>query len=107
MLKFLPILLIFLFLLTGCNNSDPTNNTEASRLSAQENTKVEGSPPPTSTPTPTPTPFVPIQLGTFTTTIYTKTPERQNNVKIACQELNGTIVNVRRNFFFHRNIGAC
>lgn len=57
-----------------------------------------------SSPTPAPTP-VEQQLSTYTTTIYTKTDERQNNVRIACSELNRTTVQAGETFSFTGTLG--
>lgn len=106
MTKFLLVLLIFL--LTGCSNSETTENTntQTSRLSAiEENISSENFLNVTSEQTPSPTPFTPVQLATYSTEIYTKTEERQNNVRIACEELNGTTVAPGETFSFTETLG--
>lgn len=106
MTKFLLVLLIFL--LTGCSSSETTENTntQTSRLSAiEENISSENFLNVTSEQTPSPTPFTPVQLATYSTKIYTKTEERQNNVRIACEELNGTTVAPGETFSFTETLG--
>lgn len=111
------ILLLLILLLAGCSSQNETQNSSnevanTSRLSAVQNTAVNntdqnntaqnstnvgtGLGQPAKTPT---------QLSTFTTTIYTKTASRQNNVRIACSELNGTTVSAGETFSFTSTLG--
>lgn len=106
MTKFLLILLIFL--LTGCSSSETAEdtNSQTSRLSTtEENIVSENLSNSASEQTPMPTPFTPVQLATYSTKIYTKTEERQNNVRIACEELNGTTVASGETFSFTDTLG--
>ena len=76
------ILIICLFVLAGCkNNEENAKKINISRISNE---------------------YKPVEtlLGSYTSPIYDKTPSRVNNIKIACDTLNGTIVKPRRNFFF-------
>lgn len=87
-MKYFILTLVLLFTLTGCNDSEPTQENSdynAEKTSSQtENNSVENTPP-----------LVEEEIASFSTTIYTKTESRQTNVKLACQELSGTIVNSR------------
>lgn len=89
-MKFFILMLTLLFILTGCGNSDQSvenNNYQTEKTSAEnKNNRVENNIPSSQKEE---------ELSTFTTTIYTKTEARQNNVKLACQELSETIVKPR------------
>lgn len=98
MKKFLIILLILCFSLTGCGKNDTTNNQEennnytASRITTtnniNNNIEIKDN---VNTET---------EIASFSTKIYTPNDSaRQNNIKITCSELNETIVKSRRNFF--------
>ena len=103
------ILFLLIILLTGCNNSNIINNTQninsvenlnisTPLISEQNITNETNIEPEVKAP-------VPELLSTFTTTIYTKTEERQNNVKIACNQLNGITVESRQTFSFTETLG--
>lgn len=89
-MKFFILMLTLLFVLTGCRNSDQSvenNNYQTEKTSTEnKNNRVENNIPYSQKEE---------ELSTFTTTIYTKTEARQNNVKLACQELSETIVKPR------------
>ncbi len=98
MKKFLIILLILCFSLTGCGKNNTTNNQEennnytASRITTtnniNNNIEIKNN---VNTET---------EIASFSTKIYTPNDSaRQNNIKITCSELNETIVKSRRNFF--------
>ena len=102
------LLILLIFLLTGCSSSETAEdtNSQTSRLSAtEENIVSENLSNSASEQTSTPTPFTPVQLATYSTKIYTKTEERQNNVRIACEELNGTTVAPGETFSFTDTLG--
>ena len=102
------LLILLIFLLTGCSSSETAEdtNSQTSRLSTtEENIVSENLSNSTSEQTPTPRPFTPVQLATYSTKIYTKTEERQNNVRIACEELNGTTVAPGETFSFTETLG--
>lgn len=62
------------------NNNNSTDNNEANN---NENKNIE------------------TELSSFSTKIYTPNDKaRQNNIRITCSTLNGTIVKSRRNIFF-------
>ena len=102
------LLILLIFLLTGCSSSETAEdtNSQTSRLSTtEENIVSENLSNSASEQTSTPTPFTPVQLATYSTKIYTKTEERQNNVRIACEELNGTTVAPGETFSFTDTLG--
>ena len=92
------ILLLLILLLTGCSNSSTNSTNQSAEPLSTSNSSTS---PSTSIP-PSPSP---IELSTFTTTIYTKTDERQNNVKIACNDLNGKTVESGETFSFTETLG--
>lgn len=89
-MKYIILTILLLFTLTGCSYSEQQNtgNYNAEKTSSENNTS--------------PKEYQEQELASFTTTIYTKTDARQNNVKLACQELSGTIVEPRGDLFFLR-----
>lgn len=89
-------LIVALFCLTGCSNNSPSNyssekviyNTSASN---ENITNTANS--------------VEEELFLYKTKIYTKTEARQNNVQLACSQLNGTIVSPNSTFSFCNTLG--
>lgn len=111
-MKKITVFFCFLALfLVGCNNTNnseinhsttnenATNNTNVSRLSTQNsNTEVK--------------PTAPIveetkeeQISTFSTQISQDDASRQKNIKLGCEELNGTIVKTGETFSFCETLG--
>ena len=88
-MKYIILTFLLLFTLTGCSISEQQNteNYDAKKVSSENHTSYE---------------HKEQELASFTTTIYTKTDARQTNVKLACQELSGTIVEPRKYLFFLR-----
>lgn len=111
MKKFLITIIALSFCLNGCgnNNQDSSNDNEidvnsytASRTSSLEsnesndNTNTVNTQENNNQNTNTET-----ELSSFSTKIYTPNDKaRQNNIKITCSKLNGTLVKPRRNIFF-------
>ena len=97
MKKFLPLLLILMLFLTGCNNNSMNNqenrqNYNTSRVSTEKNISDGTNNIATQPET---------ELSSFSTKIYTPNDEaRQNNIRITCSKLDGTIVKSRRDIFF-------
>ena len=96
-MKLLIIIFSILFFLSGCTKNDNTennivndNNSIISNQTFMDNT-----------------PKKPIEeeLYSFSTTIYIKDEERQNNITLACQELNGTIIKSDDTFSFCDTLG--
>ena len=83
-MKLFIIFILSVFCLSGCtNNSNTSGNYNAEKSSYNATTASKET-----------------ELSSFTTIIYTKTPERQNNVKLACEELDNTIVEPETTFSF-------
>lgn len=88
-------------LANGVNNTNyevERSNTEINHIagSQNENTTQEATLPPAPVET---------EIGTFTTKIYNKDPERQNNIKITCGTLNNKEVKAGETFSFTTTIG--
>jgi len=102
----LKLLLLFMvissLLLTGCNDTsstdDSTHNYNTARLSANEenvdNTTKEEVDEPLEEP-----------LSSFSTNILRKDPDRQTNITIACNSLNGLVVKAGETFSFCDTLG--
>lgn len=89
---------------TNNTNKNSINNTQAPESSPQNNTntikhtpKVEQAPPSIEKTEE--------ELAKFSTKIYTKDSERQNNVRITCSSLNNTIVKSGETFSFTNTVG--
>ena len=87
-MKYFIILVITLFSLTACSVNEPntsdytpertTHQVEVNNASSPNSVDITGT--------------TEIEIYQYKTKIYTKTDARQNNVQLACKELNGTIV---------------
>lgn len=95
-MKLFYYLIVALFCLTGCSNNLPSNyfsekviyNTSTSNENITNTTNS-----------------VEEELFLYKTKIYTKTEARQNNVQLACSQLNGTIVSPNNTFSFCDTLG--
>lgn len=98
--------ILLLLTLTGCsinksdnnNNGNKNNNYETTKLStntqnAQNNNEQKNIEPKEE------------DLASFSTNIQYKDENRQNNMDLACQELNGTIVKAHETFSFCNTLG--
>lgn len=120
MKKFLIVILFFSFCLNGCNNNETPvnnqseNNYNASRTTATDNTSdtniantnsnIETNNTVINNITST-TPAE-TELSSFSTKIYTPDDNaRQNNIRITCSKLNGTIVKSGETFSFCNTVG--
>ena len=96
-MKFLLFFIIgFSFLLTGCNNSSNNTNKSnynAERLATENNISITNNK------------IVEEPLSSFTTKISQKDPDRQTNITIACNSLNGYIVKAGETFSFCNILG--
>ena len=113
--KYIYILLLFLFIFTlsGCsfNKSSEENNVETN--SAEENLTKEYSTEKTGTNstnntieiTKNITSVTEEEISNFSTKIYTKDSNRQNNLSITCNTLNGTEVKPGETFSFCNTVG--
>ena len=89
-MKILIILYLICIFCTGCsNNSNNTAdyNTSTTRISLNKKQPIEE------------------EISTFSTTIYIKDENRQNNLTLACSQLNGTIVKKSETFSFCDTLG--
>ena len=104
MKKFLIIIVFFSFCLSGCGNNDNSidnqeeNNYTATRAASLDNTNETNT---TTNSTYNNMPNAESELSSFSTKIYTPNDKaRQNNIRITCSKLDGTVVKSRRDFFF-------
>lgn len=98
---------ILLLSLSGCssNNTTPENsNYEAKKQLAKNSNTSNVTNNVTNSSSNS---SAPEELYRFATTIYTKTEERQNNVKICCNQLNGQIVSPNKTFSFCDALRTC
>lgn len=98
-MKIAIILVLSLILLTGCDNNTPSSNYSAERTTYGINA--------TSNENNNSSSNISQELFTYTTTIYTKTDERQNNVKLACKQLNNVVVDSGETFSFCDTLRPC
>ena len=93
-----------LYFLTGCGNNSNQQNLNSSSnnyIASRTSTENQISENINNNLGNTQKTNVEENLATFSTKIYTPNDEaRQNNIRITCSELNGTIVKSRRNIFF-------
>lgn len=78
------------------NSYEENTSTESNNNTSVNYSKNVAENPPAETET---------LLTDFTTKIYTKDPERQNNINITCSTLNGTLVNNGETFSFCNTVG--
>ena len=95
------IFTILLFSLTGCSNNTSQENTNTNSTYQAEK-QLAQTPNNTNTTTNTTT-----ELYRYSTTIYTKTDARQNNVRLCCDELNGQVVSSGETFSFCDTLRTC
>ena len=89
----------------SANNSTNTENTTTD-LNSSENQNTESSnTEEDNTQSTKPEVESEIQISEFTTKIYTKDEERQNNINITCNSLNDTYVEVGETFSFCNTVG--
>lgn len=126
MKKFLFVIIALFFCLTGCkdnsNNSTDENDYNYSRVSTynnssnnvstnENNTNIDNNNTNTANTTDATdnnalNNNTETDLSTFSTKIYTTNDEsRQNNIKITCSKLNGTIVKPGETFSFCNTVG--
>lgn len=92
---FLVIIILFSVCLSGCNNNN--SNITESNTSNSNNNDVNTN----TSENYSDNANVETEISSFSTKIYTPNDDaRQNNLKITCSTLNGTIVGSRRNLFF-------
>ena len=104
MKKFLIIIALCSFCLSGCgnnnnlvNNQEENNNYTASRITVTDNLNNSMN---TINTVDINNINTETEISSFSTKIYTPNDEaRQTNIKITCSKLDGTVVKSRRNFF--------
>ncbi len=104
MKKIVFILILCTFFLTGCQNNNPENNSQVntSRTLAKGNVSNNDF---IISNSKSSKPVIETELGSFSSTIYDKTESRINNIKVACNTLNGTIVPAGKTFSFCDTLG--
>ena len=98
-MRFIKLFLLFilLFALTGCTPYTENVNHNAENAAAPVKTSANKN--------ITASKNIEQEIGTFTTTIYTKTSERQHNLELTSSILNGHIVRAGEEFSFCNLIG--
>ena len=81
---------------TNQNSETSSNNTDNS--SESQNTSNENNSEQTTSPIET-------EIASFTTKIYTKDSDRQNNISITCSSLNDTTIENGKTFSFCNTVG--
>lgn len=98
-MKIIISLIILTFFLTGCSNQrgkepDITGNYSSQNLSfSKENSKTQINEP------------IETDLATFSTKISQPDPNRQTNITLTCQSLNGIVVKMNETFSFCNTLG--
>lgn len=96
-MKILIILSLICIFCTGCsNNSNNANNSN--KADNSNNSAVRISSEKIDKP-------VEEEIASFSTTIYIKDENRQNNLTLACSQLNGTVVKSGETFSFCNTLG--
>ena len=88
MKKIIFILLISSFILAGCGNENNQNTQEMNITRTSNFSKP-----------------VETEVGTYSTPIYDKTESRVHNIRLACDSLNGTVVENGQTFSFCETLG--
>ena len=96
-MKIVLMLVLFLFLLTGCSQDENTSNYSTERTTYEVNVSFDYT---TSNQISSSQVREPEELFVYKTTIYTKTDARQNNVKLACSQLNDSVIAPGETFSF-------
>lgn len=98
-MKIIIVLVMLTFFLTGCSNQstkepDNVGNYSTQNLSlSKENSKPQNAE------------LIETDLATFSTKISQPDPNRQTNITLTCQALNGTIVKMGETFSFCNTLG--
>ena len=98
-MKIIFVLVMLTFFLTGCSNQstkepDNVGNYSIQNLSlSKENSKPQNAE------------LIETDLATFSTKISQPDPNRQTNITLTCQALNGTIVEMGETFSFCNTLG--
>ena len=81
---------------TSTDNSESDNNTYTNQNESNNSGNATNTEPKQEIET---------EISSFTTKIYTKDKERQNNISITCSSLDGTIVESKSTFSFCNTVG--
>lgn len=99
-MKLIIILIFSLFILTGCAQNENTSNYSSERTAYEINVPNNYNSSATNI-------HESEELFEYRTTIYTKTEARQNNVKLACNQLSGCVITPGETFSFCDTLRSC
>lgn len=106
-MKFILSLIFCFIFLTGCGNKSNNNTTDENldynteRLSASDTNSNTDS----NTSSDIPKEVKEEPLSSFSTKVSQKDPDRQNNITLACNSLNGIVVKAGETFSFCNTLG--
>lgn len=78
---------------TNQNSEAPSDNSSRFQNTSNENTSEQSASP------------IETEIASFTTKIYTKDSDRQNNISITCSSLNDTTIENGKTFSFCNTVG--
>ena len=78
---------------TNQNSEAPSDNSSRSQNTSNENNSEQSASP------------IETEIASFTTKIYTKDSDRQNNISITCSSLNDTTIENGQTFSFCNTVG--
>jgi len=110
-MKYLIVLLSLIFILSGCANqnnnitNDITNNSNVQISRTSVNNTPNDNAAQTVQPAQPPTQSKEEEIASASTPILNYDNERQNNVRLACVELNGKVINSGERFSFNGTMG--
>lgn len=104
-MKLLILLIFVMVLFTGCSNKDNSMNDNQSNISYENYQLTKDAPSASRTSREQQQTPKEEEIASFSTPILIKEDNRQNNVSIACSELNGKIVNPGETFSFTNTLG--
>lgn len=78
---------------TNQNSEAPSDNSSKSQNTSNENNSEQSASP------------IETEIASFTTKIYTKDSDRQNNISITCSSLNDTTIENGQTFSFCNTVG--
>ena len=85
-------------ILYGSNETNPNSEAPSDNSSRFQNTSNENNSEQSASPIET-------EIASFTTKIYTKDSDRQNNISITCSSLNDTTIENGQTFSFCNTVG--
>ena len=99
------LLLLAFFAFSGCNNTKETPRNTPSSPSPSQTPEVSVSPEETPKQSDTPKKEEPPGQAAATTNIYDRIPERTNNLKLAIEAVNQTVLQPKEEFSFNQTVG--